>query len=113
MLKIKPIVTGTAVSIRGAVGRLRATTAASDAPGASPATAAQPAATPLQVMGTLPGGTVFTGASSNRTTAVVNGVEQPPAPSPAPAGGNAFTAPIQDVAVTEGCSKPTNSPGGS
>lgn len=116
MLKIQPIVTGTAVSIRGALGLLRATTAASAAPAASSATAAQPAATTLPAQGTLPGGSAFAGVLSNRTTAVVTGVEQLSGTiggARLPSGGTDLTAPVQGPAVAEGCSKPTNSAGGS
>jgi hypothetical protein len=70
MLKIKPIATGTAVSIRGALGLLPATTADTPAPVASPATAAQFSATTLPVKDTLRGGIAFTRTS--RIPALLN-----------------------------------------
>ena len=116
MLKIQPIVTGTAVSIRGALGLLRATTAAIAAPAPSSATPPQPSATTLPAKVTLPDRSEFTGALNNHTTAVVNGVEQLSGTisgARLAAGGTDLTAAIQDLAVAEGCSKPTNSAGGS
>jgi hypothetical protein len=107
MLKSKLVGTGSAILLAGAVGLVPAASAASAAP-AAPAAApmAQPAATTLPVTGTLPNGTAFTGALSNLTTSVVNGVVQLSGTitgTGLPAGGTTFTAPIQDVAVTGGC----------
>jgi hypothetical protein len=108
MLRTKLVGTGTAILLAGAVGLVPAAASASAAPAApTVAPAAQPAATTLPVTGTLPNGTAFTGALSNLTTSVVNGVVQLSGTitgTGLPAGGTPFTAPIQDLAVTEGCS---------
>lgn len=110
MLNTKLIGTGTAILIAGALGLVPAATAASAAPAAPTApsvAAAQPAATTLPVAGTLPNGTAFTGSLSNLTTSVVNGALQLSGTitgTGLPAGGTTFTAPIQDLAVTGGCS---------
>jgi hypothetical protein len=108
MMKTKLVGTATAVLLAGAVGIVPAATSASAAPAArAAAPAAQPAATTLPVTGTLPDGTAFTGALSNLTTSVVDGVVQLSgtiAGTGLPAGGTPFTAPIQDVAATQGCS---------
>jgi hypothetical protein len=108
MMKTKLVGTATAVLLAGAVGIVPAATSASAAPAArAAAPAAQPAATTLPVTGTLPDGTAFTGALSNLTTSVVDGVVQLSgtiAGTGLPAGGTTFTAPIQDVAATQGCS---------
>ena len=108
MLKTKTVRTGTAALVLvGAVGfgpGLAAASAASAAPHA--VQAAQPAATTLPVTGTLPDGTVFTGALSDLTTSVVDGVltlSGTITGTGLPAGGTDFTAPIQDLAVTDGC----------
>ncbi|TPG14159.1 ABC transporter substrate-binding protein [Pedococcus bigeumensis] len=90
------------------MGLVPAATSASAAPAAhTAASAAKPAATTLPVTGALPDGTAFTGSLSNLTTSVVNGVVQLSGTisgTGIPAGGTAFTAPLQDVAVTQGCS---------
>lgn len=108
MLKTKLVGTATAVLLAGAVGLVPAATSASAAPAASSAaTAAKPVATTLPVAGTLPDGTAFAGSLSNLSTSVVNGVVQLSgtiAGTGLPTGGTAFTAPLQDVAVTQGCS---------
>lgn len=108
MLKTKLVGTGTAILLAGAVGLVPGAASASAAPLAKAvAPAAQPAATTLPVTGTLPNGTAFTGALSNLTTSVVNGVVQLSGTitgTGLPAGGTTFTAPLQDVAVTQGCS---------
>ena len=108
MKKTKLVGTATAVLLAGAVGLVPAATSASAAPAApAAASAAQPAATTLPVTGTLPDGTAFTGSVSNLSTSVVNGVVQLSgtiAGTGLPTGGTAFTAPLQDVAVTQGCS---------
>jgi hypothetical protein len=108
MMKTKLVGTATAVLLAGAVGIVPAATSASAAPAArAAAPAAPPAATTLPVTGTLPDGTAFTGALSNLTTSVVDGVVQLSgtiAGTGLPAGGTTFTAPIQDVAATQGCS---------
>ena len=108
MLKTKLVGTATAVLLAGAVGLVPAATSASAAPAASSAaTAAKPAATTLPVAGTLPDGTAFAGSLSNLSTSVVNGVVQLSGTitgTGLPTGGTAFTAPLQDVAVTQGCS---------
>ena len=108
MKKTKLVGTATAVLLAGAVGLVPAATSASAAPAApAAASAAQPAATTLPVTGTLPDGTAFAGSLSNLSTSVVNGVVQLSGTitgTGLPAGGTAFTAPLQDVAVTQGCS---------
>lgn len=107
MLNTKLIGTGTAILIAGALGLVPAATSASAAPAAPSVAAAQPAATTLPVTGTLPDGSAFTGSLSNLSTSVVNGVLQLSGTitgTGLPAGGTTFTAPIQDLAVTGGCS---------
>ena len=108
MMKTKIAGTATAVLLAGAVGLVPAASSASAAPAApTAAAAAQPAATTLPVTGTLPDGTAFAGSLSNLSTSVVNGVVQLSgtiAGTGLPTGGTAFTAPIQDVAATQGCS---------
>ena len=108
MKKTKLVGTATAVLLAGAVGLVPAATSASAAPAApTAASAAKPAATTLPVTGTLPDGTAFTGSLSNLSTSVVNGVVQLSGTitgTGLPTGGTAFTAPLQDVAVTQGCS---------
>ena len=109
MMKTKIVGTATAVLLAGAVGLVPAASSASAAPAApaAAAPAAQPAATTLPVTGTLPDGTAFTGALSNLSTSVVNGVVQLSGTitgTGLPTGGTAFTAPLQDVAATQGCS---------
>ncbi len=108
MLKTKIIGTGTAVLLAGALGMAPAASAASGAPApaAGAVAAAQPAATTLPVTGTLPDGTAFTGTLSNLSTSVVDGVVQLTGTisgTNLPAGGTTFTAPIQDLAATQGC----------
>ncbi len=108
MKNSKLVGTATAVLLAGAVGLVPAATSASAAPAASSvAPAARPAATTLPVTGTLPDGTAFAGQLSNLSTSVVNGVVQLSGTisgTGLPTGGTAFTAPLQDVAVTQGCS---------
>ena len=97
---------GLAAAVAATVGVAPAAMGASAAP-PTRAVAAQPAATTLPVTGVLPNGTAFTGALSGLTTSVVNGVVQLSGTitgTGLPAGGTTFTAPIQDVAATEGCS---------
>ena len=108
MLKSKIIGTGTAVLLAGALGMVPGAASASAAPvsTAKAVAAAQPAATTLPVTGTLPDGTAFTGALSNLTTSVVDGVVQLTGTitgTGLPTGGTEFTAPIQDLAATAGC----------
>ena len=67
---------------------------------------ALPAATTLPVTGTLADGTAFTGALSNLTTSVVNGVVQLSGTitgTGLPAGGTTFTAPIQNLTANGSC----------
>jgi hypothetical protein len=107
MLKNRIVGTGTAVVLAGTVGLIPAALPASAAPTHRAPAAAQPAATTLPVTGTLPDGRAFTGELSNLSTAVVNGVIQLSGTitgTGLPAGGTTFTAPIQDLAVTDGCS---------
>jgi len=108
MLKSKIIGTGTAVLLAGALGMVPAAASASAAPAsqAKAVAAAQPAATTLPVAGTLPDGTAFSGALSNLTTSVVDGVVQLTGTvtgTGLPTGGTTFTAPIQDLVATAGC----------
>jgi hypothetical protein len=106
MLKTKIVGTGTAILIAGALGLVPAATTASASPAAPSVSAAQPAATTLPVTGTLPNGTAFTGALSNLTTSVVNGVVQLSGTitgTGLPAGGTGFTAPIQNLVTPAGC----------
>jgi len=80
--------------------------AAPAAPASHAVAAAQPAATTLPVTGTL-GGSAFTGQLSNLTTSVVNGVVQLSGTitgTGLPAAGTSFTAPVQALQVTGGCS---------
>jgi len=110
MLRTKLAGTGTAIVLAGTLGVLPGAAAASAAPqAAAPAAAraAQPAATAVPVTGTLPDGTAFTGQLSNLTTSVVNGVLTLTGTitgTGLPAGGTAFSAPIQDLAVGGSCS---------
>ena len=108
MLKSKLVGTGSAILLASAVGLVPAATAASAAPAVKAAAPmAQPAATTLPVTGTLPNGSAFTGSLSNLSTSVVNGVVQLSGTitgTGLPTGGTTFTAPLQDVAVTQGCS---------
>jgi hypothetical protein len=108
MMKTKIVGTATAVLLAGAVGLVPAASSASAAPAApTAASAAKPAATTLPVTGTLPDGTAFAGSLSNLSTSVVNGVVQLSGTitgTGLPTGGTAFTAPLQDVAATQGCS---------
>jgi hypothetical protein len=108
MMKTKLVGTATAVLLAGAVGLVPAAASASAAPAVrAAAPTAQTAATTLPVTGTLPNGTAFTGSLSNLTTSVVNGVVQLSGTitgTGLPTGGTTFTAPLQDVAVTQGCS---------
>lgn len=108
MMKTKIVGTATAVLLAGAVGLVPAASSASAAPAApTAASAAKPAATTLPVTGTLPDGTAFAGSLSNLSTSVVNGVVQLSgtiAGTGIPAGGTSFTAPLQNAAVTQGCS---------
>jgi len=110
-LRKRLVSTATATVLAGGLALVPAAMAASAAPAAaaSPvaAAAAQPAATTLPVTGTLPDGSAFTGALSNLTTSVVNGVVQLSGTitgTGLPAAGTPFTAPIQDLQVTNGCS---------
>jgi len=111
MMKTKILGTGTAVLLAGALGFAPGAAAANAAPASASTSkavaAAQPAATALPVTGTLPNGTAFTGSLSKLTTSVVNGVVQLSGTitgTGLPTGGTSFTAPIQDLAVTDGCS---------
>lgn len=109
MLKSKLVGTGTAVLLVGALGAGPGVAAASAAPAPQGVAAAQPAATTLPVTGTLPDGAAFTGALSNLTTSVVDGVVQLSGTitgTGLPTGGTSFTAPIQDIAAAGpgGCS---------
>ena len=108
MLKTKLAGAGTAILLAGAVGLVPAAASASAAPAArAVAPAAQPAATTLPVTGTLSGNTAFTGSLSNLTASVVNGVVQLSGTitgTNLPAGGTTFTAPLQGVTATRGCS---------
>ena len=108
MLKSRILGTGTAVLMAGALGLVPAAASASAAPAstARAVAAAQPAATTLPVTGTLPDGTAFTGALSNLTTSVVNGVVQLTGTitgNGIPGGSATFTAPIRDLVATAGC----------
>ena len=110
MKKSKIVGTATAALMAGALGLVPGATAANAAPSTSHSqavAAAQPAATTLPVTGTLPDGSAFTGALSNLTTSVVDGVVQLSGTitgTGLPTGGTTFTAPIQDVTATQGCS---------
>jgi hypothetical protein len=109
-LKMRLVSTGTAAVLAGGLALVPAAMSAQAAP-AAPATAraaaAQPAATTLPVTGALPDGTAFTGQLSNLTTSVVNGVVQLSGTitgTGLPAAGTPFTAAVQDLQVTDGCS---------
>ena len=107
MMKTKLVGTATAALLAGAVGMVPMATSASAAPAAPAAAAAQPAATTVPVTGVLPDGSAFTGALSNLSTSVVNGVVQLSGTitgTGLPAGGTTFTAPIQDLAANGSCS---------
>lgn len=108
MLKTKLIGTGTALVLAGAVGFGPGAVSASASPTLKTGVAAaQPAQTTLPVTGTLPGGEAFTGALSNLTTSVVDGVVTLSGTitgTGLPAGGTSFTAPIQDITTDAGCS---------
>ena len=108
MLNSTTVRTGTAALILvGAVGFGPGLASASAAPAPSAVTAAKPAATTLPVSGTLPDGTAFAGSLSNLTSSVVDGVltlSGTITGTGLPAGGTEFTAPIQDVTATSGCS---------
>lgn len=104
--------TATAAVLAGGLALVPAAMAAQAAPAAparpsAAAAAAHPAATTLPVTGTLPDNSAFTGALSNLTTSVVNGVVQLSGTitgTGLPAAGTPFTAPIQALQVTNGCS---------
>ncbi|PRY62642.1 hypothetical protein BCF74_10478 [Knoellia remsis] len=108
-MKIRLVSVATAAAVAGvfAVGPA-ATAQAAPAPAAAAAkAAAKPAATTLPVAGTLADGTAFTGALSNLSTEVVNGVLQLTGTvtgTGLPTGGTDFTAPIQNLAAPKGCS---------
>lgn len=107
-LRTRIATAGTALAMIGAVGILPGAAAANAAPGGSKAArpTAQPTQTTLPVTGTLPGGTAFTGALSNLTTSVVNGVLTLTGTitgTGLPAGGTTFTAPIQNLVTPNGC----------
>jgi len=97
---------GLAAVVATTVGLAPGALGASAAPAPTAAVAAQPAATTLPVTGTLPDGSAFTGQLSNLTTSVVDGVVQLSGTitgTGLPAGGTPFTAPVQDLQATEGC----------
>jgi hypothetical protein len=106
MLKNKTVRTGTAALVLvGALGFGPGLAAASAAPTPRAAAAAQPAATTLPVTG-LVNGAAFTGALSNLTTSVVNGVltlSGTITGTGLPTGGVPFTTPIQDLTTPAGC----------
>ncbi|MFQ6171293.1 ABC transporter substrate-binding protein [Oryzobacter sp. R7] len=105
MTKARLISAGTALALTGALWAGPGVISANAAPPQALA-AAQPAQTTLPVTGTLPDGTQFTGALSNLTTSVVDGVltlSGTITGTGLPAGGTTFTAPIQDLAATDGC----------
>lgn len=108
MVKTKLIGTATALVLAGGMAFGPAAMSASAAPTVKTGVAAaQPAQTTLPVTGTLPGGEAFTGALSNLTTSVVDGVVTLSGTitgTGLPAGGTTFTAPIQDITTDAGCS---------
>lgn len=108
MLNKTTVRTGTAALVlAGAVGFGPGLASAHAAPAPHAVAAAQPAATTLPVTGTLPNGTAFTGALSDLTTSVVNGVltlSGTITGTGLPPTGTEFTAPIQDLTATAGCS---------
>jgi len=112
MFTKKTLRTGTvALALAGAVGfgPSLATAQAAPSHAAGPAAAAQqaPGATTLPVTGTLPDGTAFTGTLSNLRSSIVNGVltlTGTISGTGLPAGGTPFSAPVQNVAATNGCS---------
>lgn len=108
MTKARWVTAGTALALTGAMWVGPGAVAANAAPpAAAGVAAAQPAATTLPVTGTLPDGTAFTGSLSNLTTSVVDGVltlSGTITGTGLPAGGTSFSAPIQDLAATNGCS---------
>ena len=100
--------TGTAALVlAGAEGFGPGLVAANAAPAPSAVAAAQPAATTLPVTGTLADGTAFTGALSNLTASVVDGVltlSGTVTGTGIPAGGTTFSAPVENLTATNGCS---------
>jgi hypothetical protein len=97
----------TTLGVVTTLGMAPAALGASPTPAPAAAVAAAPAATTtLPVTGTLPDGTAFTGAISNLTASVVNGVAQLSGTitgTGLPAGGTTFTAPIQNLQAPSGC----------
>lgn len=106
-LKTRMAGAGTALVVAATLGILPGAAAASAAPSApSTAQRAPVTATTLPVTGTLPGGTAFTGALSDLSTSVVNGVLQLTGTitgTGLPTGGTTFTAPIQSLATPGAC----------
>jgi hypothetical protein len=105
-LQTRLVSTATAAVLAGGLTVVPAAMSAQAAPAAPAVPAAQPAPTTLPVTGTLPDGTAFTGALSNLTTSVVNGVVQLSGTITgtglAP-GGTTFTAPINNITAPAGC----------
>jgi hypothetical protein len=105
-LQKRLVSTATAAVLAGGLTVVPAAMSAQAAPAAPAVPAAQPAPTTLPVTGTLPDGTAFTGALSNLTTSVVNGVVQLSGTITgtglAP-GGTTFTAPINNITAPAGC----------
>jgi hypothetical protein len=114
MLRTHVAKTGTALLAAGALGLMPGAMAAGAAPAGSAAPSAivatQAPAPTVPVEGTLPDGTAFTGALSDLSTSVVDGVVQLSGTitgTGLPAGGTDFTAPITDLtanAERTGCS---------
>lgn len=106
MTKARLISAGTALALTGALWAGPGAISANAAPAPQTLAAAQPAATTLPVTGTLPDGTAFTGALSNLTASVVNGVLMLSGTitgTGLPTGGTTFTAPIQDLTASGSC----------
>jgi hypothetical protein len=92
------------VLLAGAPGAMAAPSVASAAPRVAPA--AQPAATSVPVVGTLPDGSAFTGALSDLTVKNVGGVATLTGlitGTGLPTAGTTFSAPIQNIGTGAAC----------
>ncbi len=105
-MRTKLIGTSTALVVGATLGLMPATAASAAPRAAAPRAAAIPAATTLPVTGTLANGTAFTGALSNLSTSVVNGVLQLSGTitgTGLPVGGTTFTTPLTNLVPNAAC----------
>jgi hypothetical protein len=106
MFRTRIATAGTALALISAVGILPGAASANAAPVSTAAVPhAQPAATTLPVMGTLPDGSTFTGQLSNLSTSVVNGVLTLAGTITGTGvpGDTPFSAPVQNLTTANGC----------